>query len=77
MIPFKFDKIGLPYLEKEGENSLQLLAIYFINIHFYRIMLNKDFMAKHPARKRKDDEPVEEYNDYLTRHYEFKRPLVS
>lgn len=74
----QFDSYGLPYTnEDDRSDAMQLLALYFINIHCHKSLIDADFRLKHPPRKRLEDEIVEDYDNYLTQHNNAYRDMLE
>lgn len=74
----QWDNWGLPYLNEDSRsNVMQLLALYFINIHCHKSLIDADFRLKHPPRKRAEDEIVEDYDNYLTQHNNAYRDMLE
>ena len=66
----KWDNWALPYTDESDDrrNTLQNLALYFINLYCHKALLDADFRKNHSPRKRFDDEALDEYDSYLTAH---------
>lgn len=74
----KWDSWSLPYIDEDNRrNTLQLLALYFINIHCHKALLDAEFRVKHPPRKRLESEDIEDYDNYLTQHNNAYRLMLE
>lgn len=74
-----FDNWSLPYTSEDDDRSrtLQNLALYFINLHCHKKLIDEDFRINHPPRLRLDDEPFDEYDGYLTAHNNAYRAMLE
>lgn len=75
----KWDNFGLPYTSEDDNRDLclQNLALYFINIHCHKKLIDAQFRLKHPVRKRLEDETHEDYDNYLTQHTNAYRVMLE
>lgn len=74
----KWDNHGLPVKDNDyiGE-SCKDLALYFIDIFFFRKMFLIDFKRNHPQRDQLPDETPSDYSDYLNQHLSVYRDLLK
>jgi hypothetical protein len=73
----KWDKFGLPYEDQEGDDSLMILSLYFINLLFFKKALDLDFATRYPLRARLEDEPLDDYDGYLTSRVQAYNQLLA
>lgn len=75
----KWDNFGLPYTNEDDDRSLclQNLALYFVNIHCHKKLIDAEFRKKYPVRKRLSDETHEDYDSYLTQHTNAYRVMLE
>lgn len=74
----KWDNYGLPVKDDDYiKESCKDLALYFIDIFFFRKMFLVDFKRDYPQREQLPEESPSDYDNYLNQHVAAYRDLLK